>query len=119
MLICGGRGFSDRVRAYAALDAAHAKRPITMVIHGNCRGGDLVGKAWANSRGIHDAAIDALWDFFGKPAGFKRNSAMLILRPDGVTAFPGGRGTAGMMDLAREAGIPVWEPLSPPPVPPV
>lgn len=42
--------------------------------------------------------------------GPKRNRKMLELKPDGVVAFPGGRGTMDMIRAATEAGVPVWHP---------
>ncbi len=31
--------------------------------------------------------------------------------PDAVVVFPGGSGTADMVERARKAGLPVWEPM--------
>lgn len=46
----------------------------------------------------------------GKAAGPIRNQRMLDDgKPDRVLAFPGGRGTANMVKLAKAAGVPVHE----------
>jgi len=45
-------------------------------------------------------------------AGPERNAAMLGLGPDLVVAFPGGSGTAGMVRLAKAAGVEVIECLA-------
>lgn len=110
-LVCGGRDFTDRDALFAALDRAHAKRPLTMVIHGGAKGADTLAGQWASARGILSARVDALWDAHGKAAGPRRNRAMLELFPEGVIAFPGGAGTADMVAAAREAGVPVWQPF--------
>lgn len=107
ILICGGRDFQDLAAVKRALDALEDVR---LVIHGAARGADLLGKAWALERGVHFAGVPALWEHYDKAAGFKRNAAMLLLQPDMVVAFPGGRGTADMIRQANAAGVPVWQP---------
>jgi len=50
------------------------------------------------------------WHLHGKAAGPKRNQRMLDHgRPKRVIAFPGGKGTADMVDRARVAGVDVIE----------
>lgn len=112
ILVCGGREFADQVAAFAVLDKAHANRPISVVISGRARGADLIGERWAISRGVAVLPFPADWSLYGRYAGPIRNAAMLIEgKPDGVIAFPGGPGTRNMIQQARTAGIPVWEPL--------
>ncbi|MDU9398049.1 DUF2493 domain-containing protein [Pseudomonas sp. zfem003] len=109
LLVCGGRDYADRRYLYAVLDAVHEKCGIRIVIHGNAPGADTLAGEWAAERGIHAAVVQALWDVHGKAAGPRRNEAMLLLAPDGVLAFPGGRGTDGMVALAESAGITVMD----------
>jgi len=52
----------------------------------------------------------AEWEKHGKRAGPIRNRQMLELKPDGVVAFPGDRGTRDMITAAQEAGVPVYRP---------
>ena len=111
LLVCGGRDFADREGLGRALDAAHAKRPITILIHGGARGADRLAGRWAEERGILVAEVRALWKQHGNGAGPIRNRGMLALGPDGVIAFPGGNGTADMGSIATAAGVPVWRPL--------
>jgi hypothetical protein len=85
--------------------------PPTLIIHGNTRGADTVGKMWAINNGVHHVAVEALWDFYGKSAGYKRNSAMLLLQPEYCVAFPGGKGTDMMVKLCEKDNIPVWRPF--------
>lgn len=113
IVVSGGRDYADRASVYAALDRANAKQHISLLIHGGCRGADKIAGEWAQERGIFSAAVPALWKAHGKAAGPRRNRAMLVLlRPEGVILFPGGRGTADMRAAAREYGVPVWEPLT-------
>lgn len=111
LLACGGRDYTDRDAVFRALDRAHAKRPVAMLIHGAARGADTLAGEWADERGILSAAVKALWDKHGRQeAGPIRNRGMLELRPDAVVGFPGGAGTRDMLTAAREAGVTVWEP---------
>ena len=111
VLVCGGRDFADMDFVFTTLDSAHKRTPFDLLIHGAAKGADSLAGAWALSRGIHTAAVPALWDAHGKAAGPKRNEAMLLLKPDVVIAFPGGRGTAHMVAASRKAGVRiVWEP---------
>lgn len=82
VIVCGGRDYQDRYALFAAMDAAHAKKPIAMVIHGGARGADTMAGEWAEARGIFSARVDALWDAHGKAAG--------PAQPGDAVAVPGG-----------------------------
>jgi hypothetical protein len=111
LLVCGGRDYSDQAAAWKALDRAHAKRPITLVIHGDALGADRIGRDWAIERGIPEKAFPADWKMLGQIAGPVRNQRMLDEgKPDGVLALPGGNGTADMVRRAEAKGLPVWRP---------
>jgi hypothetical protein len=108
VLVTGGREYKDRNTIYRVLDAVHAARRITYLMHGNARNADRIAHKWALSRGVQPVAFEALWDFEGDAAGTRRNKRMLeFVRPDRVIAFPGGRGTANMMRIAYDEGIEV------------
>lgn len=109
ILVCGGRDFREADYVNSFLDGIYDSEPVTMLIHGGAAGADALGAAWAKSRGIHSARVDALWDAHGKAAGPMRNRAMLALGPDLIVAFPGGSGTASMIALGKKAGITVME----------
>jgi hypothetical protein len=114
LLVCGGRDYRDVGAVYAALDRAHAKRLIRLLIHGACpTGADKHAEDWAKARQVPYLGVPAEWKKYGKRAGPLRNARMLDdWQPDGVTAFPGGDGTADMMARARDAGVKVWEPCA-------
>ena len=110
ILVCGGRDYADARALGAALDAVHTGDPVSDLIHGAARGADSLAAAWARSRGISTRPFPADWNRDGKAAGFLRNVRMLREgRPDLVVAFPGGKGTAHMINLARRAGVAVLE----------
>jgi YspA, cpYpsA-related SLOG family len=114
ILVCGGRDYADASALNEALDATHREKTITRLIHGAARGADSLAAAWATNRDIPALAFPADWKKDGKAAGFVRNARMLREgRPELVVAFPGGKGTAHMVKLARAAGVSVLEPAQP------
>lgn len=108
LLICGGRNFTDMDKLHNAI----IKLPFepTIIIQGGARGADTLAKNWAELNGIHYATVPALWKYFNKAAGARRNQAMLILKPDYCLAMPGGVGTADMVNKCKAACITIWEP---------
>lgn len=77
------------------------------IIHGCANGVDTIAGGWA--KGYYNIEeYPAQWDKYGKSAGFIRNKQMLEEgKPDIVIAFPGGKGTKMMVDLAKKAGVEV------------
>jgi hypothetical protein len=106
VLVCGGRDFEDQDFTDWALDAVHARRPISLVIEGGARGGDRCARKWAISRGIPYHTFEADWQRYRLRAGFVRNQQMLDEgQPDMTLALPGGRGTTDMVLKSRAAGV--------------
>ena len=111
LAVTGGRDYTNRKSVFSALDRVHAKHPISLLIHGAARGADTLCSKWAESRGIPQKAFYADWDKYGRSAGHRRNRDMLDRgKPDGVIAFPGGRGTAGMVQESLKRKVIVWQP---------
>lgn len=108
VLVCGGRGYTDSERLFRILDVANNANPITLLVHGGARGADTLAQRWADDRGVCCMVYTANWKRDGKAAGPIRNQKMLDTeKPDMVIAFPGGRGTADMVQRAERAGLPV------------
>ena len=111
ILVCGGRDYKNVSAVFHALHAAHAKRAISLIIEGGAAGADRLARQWAEENGIPVQTFQADWKAHGKAAGPLRNEQMLRDgRPDGVIAFPGGRGTSDMVSKAEAAGVKVWKP---------
>lgn len=111
IIACGGRDFDDVPAVWHALDTLHGREPVTELIEGGARGADRCARAWAASKKVPVRTFEADWDRLGKRAGHERNYAMLMVgRPELVVAFPGGRGTANMVEQAQREGVPVWRP---------
>lgn len=109
-LVCGGRDYVNRSKIFEELDSIHTDRPITELIHGAASGADTISGEWALLRGIPVRRFPARWNVHGKAAGYIRNRQMLVEgKPNLVVAFPGGKGTAMMIQLAKGAGVEVIE----------
>lgn len=116
MIVCGGRAYDDRARVFAALDRAHARRTITLLVHGACldpstgilQGADRWADEWARESGVPIEAHAADWLTWAKAAGPMRNKQMAEAGAHGLIAFPGGEGTANMIRNAERQQTPVW-----------
>lgn len=113
VLVCGGRDFDDLDMFNEVMDKLYVELGYLddlTIIHGAARGADTFAGNWAKSGGFYIEEYPADWEKHGKAAGYIRNAQMLEEgKPDLVIAFPGGKGTAMMIDLARKAGVEVRE----------
>lgn len=79
-----------------------------VIIHGGAPGADTAAGDYAAVHFCQEQCFPADWTLHGKAAGYIRNRQMLVEgKPDLVVAFPGGKGTQMMKDLATKAGIKV------------
>lgn len=136
VLVCGGRdyGYIPRGVPWGSLARIHARirankereqlkatldarrEDIGLLIHGAARGADELADAWAKACGVLVLPFKADWYPNGRQGGMdrsagpKRNQRMMTEgKPDLVIAFPGGKGTANMIDQARLAGVEIIE----------
>lgn len=123
ILICGGRDYDNWPEFCAAMDSFIADRgwhtipdqygnwlPEVTVISGGAQGADSMADQWAMINWCPFEEYKADWKTHGRAAGPIRNEQMLYEgTPDVVIAFPGGKGTAHMMKIARKAGVEVVE----------
>jgi hypothetical protein len=104
ILFCGSRDWTDEQPIASAI---HGLSKGSIVIHGGCRGADMIADKYARARGLHVARVDALWSYYGHYAGPKRNEAMCLLGIDFAFAYPlSGSGTQGMLDLLAQWNVP-------------
>lgn len=105
VLVCGGREYLNIDFVYQVLDTLDG---VSEIIEGGARGVDTIARHWAKERGVPVRTFRADWQKHKKSAGPIRNGQMLREgKPDLVIAFPGGRGTANMVEQAIRAGVPV------------
>jgi hypothetical protein len=114
VLVCGGRDYDNQERVRrtldAALEAARSAGKVAVIIHGNARGADLLADQYARERSLKVIPFPADWNLHGRRAGPIRNIKMLTeSQPHVIIAFKGDKGTAHMMKIGREAGVPVYE----------
>lgn len=111
VLVCGGRKYNDREAVHGELDALLREHKWLVVIEGGATGADALAREWAMLHYGGDAGLEtheADWRRHGHAAGPIRNARMLAEgKPDMVLAFPGKRGTADMVQQARDAGVAV------------
>lgn len=110
VLVTGGRDYADAATVAHELGAIDERRPISKLVHGAARGADTLAGAWARQHltPVESYPVDYALDGRWPAAGHRRNRRMLdASKPDLVVAFPGGRGTAGMVAAAIAAGVPV------------
>lgn len=106
IIVAGGRDFNDYELLCRKLDFFLSRTENPVIICGEARGADSLGKRYALERGIPVLSFPADWDRYGKSAGFRRNKQMAE-NADALVAFWDGRskGTANMIELM--AGRPV------------
>ncbi len=79
-----------------------------VIIEGGATGTDNAAADFATNNFCKLEVFPADWKQHGRSAGYIRNKQMLFEgKPDLVVAFPGGKGTAMMVDLANRAGVKV------------
>jgi hypothetical protein len=113
----GGRDLAWPVALICRELLAHAHgRSVHLVLHGGARGADQAIALAADQLGWPAAALPADWRRFGRGAGPIRNRQLLEIAirqaqshstprcPVGVlvVAFPGGPGSASLLQLARQ-----------------
>lgn len=122
VIIAGGRYYVFGPKEAAFLDRMRWEIPITEVVSGMAPGADSEGWQWAHDLEIPIQTFPAAWNRWGIPgavvgvrangskynklAGFWRNQEMADYA-DALIAFPGGTGTADMVERARAKGLKV------------
>lgn len=125
VLVCGGRDFgaentgSDPINPELCaqwnfgmrfLKAKFGEGKGVTIISGGATGADALGEDYTLCSHAKLEHYPADWSQYGKKAGYIRNQQMLDEgKPDLVIAFPGGKGTAMMVELAKKAGVEVIE----------
>jgi hypothetical protein len=99
VLVCGGRDYSNSDAVWRALDRLVVDGRKITVIEGGAEGADLWARTWCHKHGVPIITVCAEWEKYGHAAGPIRNQRMLDeWDPDIVLQFPGGTGTADMVE---------------------
>lgn len=115
IIVAGGRDFNDKYHLYVTLDTlirSYADDISVEIVTGGARGADSIGKQYACDRHLQHVEFHALWDRYGRSAGYRRNAQMAnYVEGSGVlVAFwdSQSKGTAHMIDTAKRKNIPVY-----------
>lgn len=116
VIIAGSRDFND----YTSLESVcldifesdlkfSEELPEIEIVSGMAKGADSLGETFAENYDFKLKQFPALWDIFGKSAGFKRNERMARYA-DVLIAFWDGesKGTKHMINLAETFGLKVF-----------
>ena len=108
VIIAGGRDFSDYQLLKDRVNYYMSNASDVVVICGEAKGADLLGKNLAKENGWLVKSFPAKWELHGKSAGYIRNKEMADTA-DVLVAFWDGksRGTANMIEIAKKKGLPV------------
>jgi hypothetical protein len=110
VLVTGGRDYANRNALTESLTTAWLGCELDELACGGATGADALAIEWAKNMQIPYHVWPAQWTLLGKAAGPSRNKQMLAeFQPTLVIAFPGGRGTAHMVRIAKDAGVQVME----------
>lgn len=123
VLVCGSRTFTNKEPIHALLNglnwSATSLHDLDItIISGMAPGADTIAALWAMQEEEYEGPgllpFPADWERHGIAAGRIRNRQMLDEgKPDLVVAFVDkplaeSRGTAHMVRIAKEAGVPTW-----------
>ena len=109
-IVCGGRDYADWHRVKIVLAIVNGIFTITQIVQGGARGADALARRWAIQCGIPVRTFDADWTRYGKRAGPMRNRQMADeAGAELCIAFPGGVGTANMIEEAKRVKMRVLD----------
>jgi YspA, cpYpsA-related SLOG family len=107
LIICGGRHFRDMALVERELTRINAARPIDVLVHGGSAGIGMPVEAWGQEHDVHIVRYPPCRTP-GRNSDARRDMFMLSDgRPDAMLAFPGGRRTKALVQMAEAQGIPV------------
>jgi hypothetical protein len=108
--VCGGRDYNDKEKVFKYLDYIAYNYLVSInkemvLINGGARGADNLSTLWAKARNISLEVFKADWDKYPRSAGPIRNREMLSAGIDLLISFPGGKGTADMVNICKKAKV--------------
>lgn len=109
VIIAGSREWTDQQKINDTMDLFVEKvGPIKLVIQGDCSGADLMGRFWAESRGIPVKDMPAKWGVI-PDAGKVRNGEMAEIA-DACVLFHHNRtpGSKDMLAKAKKKKLLIW-----------
>lgn len=115
VVFAGGQDYQNHDEIWNALDRARNRVGDMVLVHGGTpRGAEHIASLWARERGVPQVVFRPDFKAHGKSAPFRRNDAMIALKPRAVIVFPGAGITLNVGQKAEEKKIPVWRPIREP-----
>ena len=113
IIIAGSRDFTNynvlRDKLYPLFDKyGLLERSAATIISGTARGADRLGERFARENELGLIRMPADWDQFGKSAGYRRNVEMANVADMVICFTNGSRGTAHMIQIAKDKGLPTF-----------
>jgi len=110
VIIAGGRLFNNYDLMCQTADrilASKSKTHKITIVSGAAKGADTLGARYAQDNGYGLSTHYAIWETYGKSAGYIRNQEMADAS-DALIAYWDGqsRGTKHMIDIAEAKGMP-------------
>lgn len=106
IIVAGSRTFNDYHLLVEKLDFFLKNQKDVTIISGTARGADKMGEDYAHQNNHKVEQYPAMWDIYGKKAGYMRNEEMANVA-DGAVIFWDGesKGTKHMIDLCKKNKI--------------
>lgn len=107
--VFGSRNFNSTNLFLHAKNIAEEKGIfITELVCGNAKGGDTIGRKYAEWKGIPITYFNPDWEKYGRSAGFKRNKEKADYAEAGIGLWDGlSKGTKNSIDLFIKSGKPL------------
>lgn len=111
LLVCGSRDWQNKDLIKQEIQSLMQGNQIEVIIHGGCRGADLLSADVAKELSIPTEEYPADWNAHDRSAGPKRNQQMLDEgKPNFVLAFHDNidqsKGTKDMVLRSKKSSIP-------------
>ncbi len=110
--VVGSRSFDDYefLKKILNYHTSTLVYPCVQIISGGARGADTLAKQYATEHGLDIQEFIPDWDTHGKSAGYLRNEQIVDACDELVAFFDGkSRGTGHSVELAENAGKPVYK----------
>ena len=106
VIIAGSRNFNDYSILERKMNIILKNQDDVTIVSGTARGADKLGERYAGENHHKLEKYPAMWDIYGKKAGYMRNEEM-AKDSDGCVVFWDGKskGTKHMIDISKKFNL--------------
>jgi len=106
VIIAGSRNFNDYGIVKKKLNAILKNQKEVTIISGTANGADKLGERYANDNHLKLEQYPAMWDLFGKKAGYMRNEEMVKFADAAIVFWDGkSKGSKHMIDISKKYNL--------------